>query len=250
MRKIYKYDEQAKKYLSAIIKRKMPDAKPWLHVGVKTLSNRSPWSAIVIWVWDTRQVIFEHRFQRGGPTNEQMLVQNSHMQLANDNRQPLVGGRNDINELMELGPDFDASHGKVFDGKNRIAGGNIWKKKTKLAKPSTESIVDASEIDVIATETAPDWSPSPEYKQAVANALRMYKKACTFLTNTEKQLDALEKDAHDVRQTIGSNVKRMIVGKDIRNYAIDMYVSANTTIDELFDRLNDKLEALKRSFRN
>lgn len=251
MRHIYRYTEQAKKHLSSLIKSKMPKSEPWLHVAVKTWSNRNPWSGIAVYVWDTRQVIWEHRCSKNDIiTNERMKQVNSGMNYAVDNRQPLVGGRKDINEFFEFGEKYDASNGSAFDGKDRVQGGNVWKNRSKLAKPAAESIVDASEIEVVATEATPSWSPSPEHKQAVANAICMYKKVCTFMTNIEKQIDVLEKEAHDMRQKVNSNVERLVVGKNVSNYAIGMQVSEDETIGEVFDRLNDKLEALKRSFRN
>ena len=116
MRWIFRYNETAAKYVGRILKKKMPEPQPWMHIAVKTMSNRNPWCGAVIFVWDTRKVLWEYRSQKDMFTTDMFKIANSGMTRANDNRQPLVGGRKDINEFFEFG-DFDASHSDVFDGK-------------------------------------------------------------------------------------------------------------------------------------
>jgi len=131
MRHIYRYNEAAQKYLASIFKKKMPDPQPWLHVAVKTMSNRNPWCGIAIFVWDTREVVYEHRCQGSKLTKDMFLISKSGMQRAVDNRQPLVGGRKDVNEFFEFGK-FDASHSELWDedGK-RVQKTPLYVRRTK-----------------------------------------------------------------------------------------------------------------------
>jgi hypothetical protein len=146
MRYIFRYDEAAKKHLSKLLKKKLPEPQPWLHVFVKTVSQRNPWSGIAIAIWDTRQVIFEHRQQSGTAgafTTDQFHVAETGMHRAIDNRQPLVGGRKDINEFFELGPEFDASHGSAFNGPLRVRQTKLSKRRAKKAGLESMNIGDS-----------------------------------------------------------------------------------------------------------
>lgn len=136
MRWIFRYNETAAKYVGRILKKKMPEPQPWMHIAVKTMSNRNPWCGAVIFVWDTRKVLWEYRSQKDMFTTDMFKIANSGMTRANDNRQPLVGGRKDINEFFEFG-DFDASHSDVFDGKDRVKITPLYKKRA--AKAGIES---------------------------------------------------------------------------------------------------------------
>lgn len=133
MRHIYRYNEAAQKYLASIFKKKMPDTQPWLHVAVKTMSNRNPWCGIAIFVWDTREVVYEHRCQGNKLTKDMFLISKSGMQRAVDNREPLKGGRKDINEFFEFG-NFDASHSEIWgdDGK-RVVKTPLYTRRAKKA---------------------------------------------------------------------------------------------------------------------
>lgn len=147
MRWIFKYDQAAAKYLGSLLHKKMPESQPWLHVAVKTVSGRNPWSGIAVYIWDSRQVIFEYRQHSG--TNSafdkaQFTKEASGMTRAFDNREPLVGGRKDINEFFEFGKEFDASHGEAFDGPERQKKTPLYKRRN-AKMPGTES-----ELSVVA----------------------------------------------------------------------------------------------------
>jgi hypothetical protein len=132
MRWIFKYNDTAKKHIERILKTKIKvPAEPWLHIAVKTVSQRNPWAGYVIFVWDTREVVGEYRSNKGLFISEQFTKANSGMSRALDNRQPLKGGRNkDTNEFFEFG-DFDASKSDVFDGAGRAKDTELYKRRTK-----------------------------------------------------------------------------------------------------------------------
>lgn len=130
MRWIFRYTESAQKKLAAILKKKMPKAEPWMHVAIKTWSQRNPFCGAVIFIWDTRQVLWEHRFN-GDVLDPKDFTKAAGWQRALDNRKPLVGGRKDVNEFFEFGPEFDASHGDAFDGKNRVKQTDLYKRRMK-----------------------------------------------------------------------------------------------------------------------
>jgi hypothetical protein len=135
MRWIFRYTPEAEKYLAKLLKKKMPKSEPWLHVAVKTMSARNPWSGAVVYVWDTRQVIWEYRSNKDKFTTDMFTKDASGMSRANDNRQPLQGGRADINEYFEFGKEFDASKGDAFDGKDRVKFTKLYAKKSAKHEP-------------------------------------------------------------------------------------------------------------------
>jgi hypothetical protein len=160
MRWIFRYTPKAKQYISRITKTKLPESQPWLHIAVKTVSNRNPWCGVVIYIWDTRQVIYEHRFNNNVLTKDMFTIAKSGMTRALDNREPLKGGRRDCNQFFEFGETFDASHGKVFDGKDRIVKTDLYKRRAKKAGMEDFSDADGAigfaEIVSDNTSLAPD----------------------------------------------------------------------------------------------
>ena len=145
MRWIFKYNEQSKKYLERLLKKKIKvEPQPWLHVAVKTMSERNPWCGFVIYVWDTRQIQQggEYRSSADKFTKEMFTKAASGMSRALDNRQPLKGGRKDVNEFFEFG-EFDASKSSYFEGKERVKSTALYEKRSKKRfdkmKTGTES---------------------------------------------------------------------------------------------------------------
>lgn len=148
MRWIFRYTPEAKKYIERILKSKIKvEPQPWLHIAVKTMSQRNPWSGFAIYVWDTRQVVGEYRSSKGLFTTEMFKKDKFNVPRAVDNRQPLVGGRDkDTNEFFEFG-DFDASHSDVFEGKDRVKETPLYKKRAaKVGKEDYAEINDITEI--------------------------------------------------------------------------------------------------------
>lgn len=144
MRWIFRYNDQAAKYVGRILKKKMPKPEPWMHIVIKTMSNRNPWSGYAIIIWDTRQVLDEYRSSKGLFTTDMFTIAKSGMQRANDNRQPLKGGRKDINEFFEFGDKFDASKGTVFDGKNRLEQTTLYKRRAAKANEAYNNMMTVS----------------------------------------------------------------------------------------------------------
>lgn len=133
MRWIFKYNKQAKKYLERLLKKKINvEPQPWLHVAVKTVSQRNPWCGFAIYVWDTRAIQKGGEYRaRGDKFKKEMFTKEaSGMSRAVDNRQPLVGGRQDVNEFFEFGK-FDASKSEYFDGKERVKSTTLYEKRSK-----------------------------------------------------------------------------------------------------------------------
>lgn len=153
MRWIFRYTPKAKQYISRLTKTKLPESQPWLHVAVKTVSNRNPWCGVVVYVWDTRQVIYEHRFNGNVLTSDMFTIAKSGMQRAVDNREPLKGGRKDCDEFFEFGTKFDASKGTAFDGAARVVNTDLYKRRNKK-RTANES--DMAEITSDNTSLAPD----------------------------------------------------------------------------------------------
>lgn len=142
MRWIFRYNESGAKYLGKLLHAKMLKPEPWMHIAVKTVSQRNPWSGFVIYVWDTRQVLQEYRSNDAARfTADMFKVNECGMSRAIDNREPLKGGRKDINEFFEFGK-FDASHSKIFDetGQRRQFT-ELYKRRTDklVPKPATEA---------------------------------------------------------------------------------------------------------------
>lgn len=166
MRWIFKYNEQAKKYLERLLKTKIAvEPQPWLHVAVKTMSNRNPWCGYAIYVWDTREIQKggEYRSRTAKFTKDMFTIAKSGMSRALDNREPLKGGRKDANEFFEFG-EFDASKSEVFDGKERVKETKLYKKYKAKAGNESYDIVDEFEAGLEAEKQSFDLSKSEQTK--------------------------------------------------------------------------------------
>lgn len=148
MRWIFKYNEQAAKYIGKLTKTKLKvEPQPWLHVAVKTMSGRNPWSGYVIYVWDTRKVLDEYRSNKGLFKTELFKKDVAGMQRAVDNRKPLVGGRDkDVNEFFEFG-EFDASKSEYFDGAERKIKTDLYNRRTASGRFGNESVAVEANLE-------------------------------------------------------------------------------------------------------
>jgi hypothetical protein len=103
MRWIFTYNEPIKKHIEKVLKTKIKiDNEPWLHIAVKTISQRNPWCGFVIYVWDTREVVLEYR-SKTDKFNTEMFTGQAGFRRAIDNRKPLIGKiKPDTNHFFEL----------------------------------------------------------------------------------------------------------------------------------------------------
>lgn len=134
----------------------MPKPEPWLHIAIKTVSKRNPWAGYAIYVWDTRKVLDEYRSNKGLFQTSDFVISKCNMQRAIDNRQPLVGGRKDINEFFEFG-EFDASHSSVFDGKDRVVNTPLYKRRAKKAGLESSNAEVAKMAKICTDDEFAEW---------------------------------------------------------------------------------------------
>lgn len=197
MRWIFRYNEQAAKYIGAILHKKMPKPEPWLHIAIKTVSKRNPWAGYAIYIWDTRQVIDEYRSNKGLFQTSDFVISKCGMQRAIDNRQPLVGGRKDINEFFEFG-EFDASHSSVFDGKDRVVDTPLYKRRAKKAGLESNNAEVAKMAKICTDDEFAEWYG--EY--AVENDM------CTATSdNTNLAMDVHSTNSGDMQTPLSTAFK-------------------------------------------
>lgn len=86
LEQILRYNDDAE---DALVLRKCP-AQPWLHLAIVTENGLD--YGIVIYVWDTRQVVFEADVNGGHIGALESMYKKKLIPKAKDNRKPLKGG--------------------------------------------------------------------------------------------------------------------------------------------------------------
>lgn len=159
MRWIFTYNEAIKKHIEKVLKTKIKaEPQPWLHIAVKTVSKRNPWAGFVIYVWDTREV------QKGGEYRSKTgKFETSNftgvpgLRRARDNRQPLKGGKGDVNKFFEFEVDKSAECDDVAGTEEVVVGlidcnGKVSVRKSTYGGPSVND-TDNELIQAFTTET-------------------------------------------------------------------------------------------------
>lgn len=183
MRWIFTYNEAIKKHIEKVLKTKIKvEPQPWLHIAVKTVSKRNPWAGFVIYVWDTREV------QKGGEYRSKTgKFETSNftgvpgLRRAKDNRQPLKGGKGDINKFFE----FEKPAGQECDNVVGTEGIQVKSADINNAKQSFNVVViklkTGRHLAYLYPSVSPDMSDNSIESDRIVgfdNALKQYLKYC------------------------------------------------------------------------